>query len=62
MPVVARKKGLDGHYEKAEGKVQPKKTPTAVAPVRIVFSLLAVLVVICADFYGYFAGARYIWL
>lgn len=34
MPVVARKKGLDGYYEKTDGNAQQKKAPTAVAPVR----------------------------
>lgn len=32
LPVVARKKGLDGHYEKADGNAHPKKVPTLVAP------------------------------
>jgi heme exporter protein D len=34
LPVVARKKGLDGYYEKTDGNAQQKKAPTAIAPVR----------------------------
>ena len=33
LPVVARKKGLDGHYEKADGGPRPLK-PSRVEPVR----------------------------
>jgi len=32
LPVVARKKGLDGHYENADGSPQPKKVVNTVAP------------------------------
>ena len=34
MPVVARKKGLDGHYESADGSQQIKKVVNPIAPVR----------------------------
>lgn len=34
LPVVARKKGLDEHYESADGSPQPKKMANTVAPVR----------------------------
>jgi len=37
LPVVARKKGLDGYYESADGSPQPKKPIAAekfVEPVR----------------------------
>ncbi|KAF5382674.1 hypothetical protein D9615_003050 [Tricholomella constricta] len=32
LPVVARKKGLDEHYEKADGNPAPKKAESTVAP------------------------------
>ncbi|KAF9468662.1 hypothetical protein BDZ94DRAFT_1245945 [Collybia nuda] len=32
LPVVARKKGLDNHYEQADGKPQPKKRDSAIEP------------------------------
>ncbi|PPR05414.1 hypothetical protein CVT24_008028 [Panaeolus cyanescens] len=32
LPVVARKKGLDGHYENADGTPQPRKIGESVAP------------------------------
>ena len=37
LPVVARKKGLDGHYEEADGSPKPKKIEKPVAPVRTLF-------------------------
>lgn len=33
LPVVARKKGLDDQYEKADGGPQPKKVHNTIAPV-----------------------------
>lgn len=33
LPVVARKKGLDGHYEHADGNSQPRKRQSAIEPV-----------------------------
>ncbi|KIK69985.1 hypothetical protein GYMLUDRAFT_34390 [Collybiopsis luxurians FD-317 M1] len=32
LPAVARKRGLDGHYEHADGSVPPKKEERAIAP------------------------------
>ncbi|KAG5651854.1 hypothetical protein H0H81_007195 [Sphagnurus paluster] len=32
LPVVARKKGLDEHYEKADGKPTPRKVDNTIAP------------------------------
>ncbi|RDB19070.1 hypothetical protein Hypma_014324 [Hypsizygus marmoreus] len=32
LPVVARKKGLDGHYEKADGNPTPRKVSNAIEP------------------------------
>ncbi|KAF8192173.1 hypothetical protein BJ912DRAFT_902333 [Pholiota molesta] len=32
LPVVARKKGLDGHYEEADGSPKPRKVDNTVAP------------------------------
>ncbi|TFK39078.1 hypothetical protein BDQ12DRAFT_90231 [Crucibulum laeve] len=32
LPVVARKKGLDDHYEKADGSPQPKKVDNTIEP------------------------------
>ncbi|KAK0185748.1 hypothetical protein F5146DRAFT_1071343 [Armillaria mellea] len=32
LPVVARKKGLDGHYEQADGSPKPRPTERVVAP------------------------------
>ncbi|CAK5284457.1 unnamed protein product [Mycena citricolor] len=32
LPVVARKKGLDGHYEQADGSPKPKTQDSAIAP------------------------------
>ncbi|GLB38193.1 hypothetical protein LshimejAT787_0500580 [Lyophyllum shimeji] len=32
LPVVARKKGLDEHYEKADGKPTPRKVENTIAP------------------------------
>ena len=57
MPVVARKKGLDGHYEKADGNPQPKKVLSIIAPVRIFSSLC-----FQRDHDVWLIGARYIWL
>jgi serine/arginine repetitive matrix protein 1 len=34
LPVVARKKGLDGHYEDVNGSPQPKKVGNSIEPVR----------------------------
>jgi hypothetical protein len=56
LPVVARKKGLDGYYEKTDGNAQPKKVPKAVAPVRILLSIMAML------YNRHSVGTRYIWL
>jgi hypothetical protein len=33
LPVVARKKGLEDHYEDADGSPQPRKAVTSIEPV-----------------------------
>lgn len=40
LPAVARKKGLDGEYETADGKPKPRKIEEVYEPVRVVTCFL----------------------
>lgn len=60
LPVVARKKGLDGHYEDANGSPQPKKIQKSVEPVRFYFILLLCMEIFKLEFD--YPGSWYIWL
>lgn len=43
LPVVARKKGLDDHYERADGSPQPKrKQEVPIPPVRLLAAVYSV--------------------
>jgi hypothetical protein len=55
LPVVARKKGLDGQYEQADGSPRPK-APDPVAPVSAFLILVSNQLLISAS------GAWHFWL
>lgn len=59
LPVVARKRGLDGHYEQADGSVQHRKPePERIEPVRNFLSSRVVHILI----YYIGIGSGHIWI
>jgi len=58
LPVVARKRGLDGHYEQAGGNLQLKRANERIEPVGIVHlnSMTPLLQIYI------FLGTWYVWL
>ena len=58
LPVVARKRGLDGQYEQADGSPKPKPESSPVKPVSILDKYCAIRIYI----FFFCTGTRYIWI